>query len=267
MGTQRKAFETERALHQTENDTRKEIEAGLRNKPDEKYRSIAVEAKVPMETQQIVFETERALHQTENDTRKEMEAGPRKELGLNEKYRSVTKGAKEVATQRKPLETERAWHQTNVNTRKEIEDSLRKELKSFQMMMQSTTGESSYLGKSEESRVGMIHDSIDSLQQSYSPKEKYSKKQGSCSASNCAAKQYFRGSNSISPLRNESDLNLSDPTSLSKIDSAPYEDTTPPLALPHPEEPSDEKKSTKREKLSRNCRKRPRSDDYPFLYG
>eukprot|EP00554_Chaetoceros_debilis_P014071 CAMPEP_0194125434 /NCGR_PEP_ID=MMETSP0150-20130528/59462_1 /TAXON_ID=122233 /ORGANISM="Chaetoceros debilis, Strain MM31A-1" /LENGTH=1273 /DNA_ID=CAMNT_0038819245 /DNA_START=246 /DNA_END=4067 /DNA_ORIENTATION=- len=267
MGTQRKAFETERALHQTENDTRKEIEAGLRNKPDEKYRSIAVEAKVPMETQQIVFETERALHQTENDTRKEMEAGPRKELGLNEKYRSVTKGAKEVATQRKPLETERAWHQTNVNTRKEIKDSLRKELKSFQMMMQSTTGESSYLGKSEESRVGMIHDSIDSLQQSYSPKEKYSKKQGSCSASNCAAKQYFRGSNSISPLRNESDLNLSDPTSLSKIDSAPYEDTTPPLALPHPEEPSDEKKSTKREKLSRNCRKRPRSDDYPFLYG
>ena len=133
--------------------------------------------------------------------------------------------------------------------------------------MQSTTGKSSYLGKSAESRVGMIHDSIDSLQQSYSPKEKYSKKQGSCSASNCAAKQYFRGSNSISPLRNESDLNLSDPTSLSKIDSAPYEDTTPPLALPHPEEPSDKKNSTKREKLSRNCRKRPRSDDYPFLYG
>jgi len=262
METQRKAFETERDLMKaTEASLRKELKACGN------YRSIAESAKEAMGTQRKAFETERALHQTENDTRKEMEAGPRKELGLNEKYRSVTKGAKEVATQRKPLETERAWHQTNVNTRKEIKDSLRKELKSFQMMMQSTTGESSYLGKSEESRVGMIHDSIDSLQQSYSPKEKYSKKQGSCSASNCAAKQYFRGSNSISPLRNESDLNLSDPTSLSKIDSAPYEDTTPPLALPHPEEPSDEKKSTKREKLSRNCRKRPRSDDYPFLYG
>eukprot|EP01083_Nonionella_stella_P217658 781285_1 len=149
-----------------------------------------------------------------------MEAGPRKEFDLNvKKYRSVTTGAIEVATQQKPHETERASHQTNTNDRKEIEASLRKEFESFQMTMRSTTGLSSYLRKSEESRVGIIHDSIDSLQQSHLPKEAYSKKQGFCSASNYTAKQHFYGGH-------KSDLGLS------KKDSTPH-DTAPPLALPH----------------------------------